>query len=258
MESFDIIIVGTGSGNTIPLELTERRIAIVERDLFGGTCVNRGCIPSKMFVYAADRAYAARDNSRFGLTTSVESVDWPAIVRRVFARIDPIAESGERYREESETITVIRGTGRFVDHKVLDVDGRRITAETILLAAGTRPYVPPIPGLDSIEFHTSDTVMRIPELPARLVIVGGGYIAAEFGHVFDALGSHVSIVNRGGRLLRSEDDDISIRFTELADKRYDLHLDSRVLGVGPNSDGSIAVTVSTARGNSRPSIPMPC
>ena len=152
---------------------------------------------------------------------------------------------------------MIRGTGRFVDHKVLDVDGRRITAETILLAAGTRPYVPPIPGLDSIEFHTSDTVMRIPELPARLVIVGGGYIAAEFGHVFDALGSHVSIVNRGGRLLRSEDDDISIRFTELADKRYDLHLDSRVLGVGPNSDGSIAVTVSR-EGNSRPSIPMPC
>jgi mycothione reductase len=244
VERFDVIIVGTGSGNAIPADLTGRQIAIVERDVFGGTCVNRGCIPSKMFVYAADRAHAAGDNGRLGLRTAFEGADWPAIVARVFERIDAISESGARYRDTSDTITLIRGTGRFVDHKVLDVEGRRITADTIVLAAGSRPYVPPFDGLDTVDYHTSDTVMRLPDLPPRLVVLGGGYIAAELGHVFDALGSRVTIVNRGDRLLRSEDDDISARFTELAARRYELHLGADVERVEGRDDGSIEVIIS--------------
>lgn len=243
MERYDLIVVGTGSGNMIPPELDDWRIAVVERDAFGGTCVNRGCIPSKMFVYAADVAMHVRESERYGVRASLDGVDWPAVRDRVFSRIDPIAVDGERYRvDDCPNIDVHKGTGRFVDHKVLDVDGTPITADRFVLGAGARPFVPHVPGLVDSGFHTSDTIMRIDALPRRLVIIGGGYIAAELGHVFGAFGSEVAMVNRGPRLLRSEDDDISARFTERAAARFDLTLGARLEGVERSGD-EVRVTV---------------
>jgi mycothione reductase len=242
VQDFDLVIVGSGSGNAIPAELDGARIALVERGVFGGTCLNVGCIPSKMFIYAADVAMHVREAQRYGVTASIDSVDWPGIVDRVFGRIDPIASGGERYRaEDCENITVFRGSGAFVDHKVLEVDGEHLRAERFLLAAGARPYVPDVPGLDEVGYHTSDTAMRLPELPGRMAVLGGGYIATELGHVFDAFGTQVSIINRSGSLLRSEDDDISARYTELAAGRFDLHLDTAVTLVERTGTGSIAV-----------------
>lgn len=242
MQDFDLVIVGSGSGNAIPAELDGARIALVERGVFGGTCLNVGCIPSKMFIYAADVAMHVRESERYGVSASIESVDWPAIVQRVFGRIDPIAAGGERYRsEDCENITVFRGSGTFVDHKVLEVDGEQIRGEKFLLAAGARAYIPDVPGLDDVGYHTSDTVMRLPELPGRMAVLGGGYIATELGHVFDAFGTRVSIINRSGGLLRSEDADISQRYTELAAARFDLHLDTAVSAVERNGSGSITV-----------------
>lgn len=233
----DLIIVGTGSGNSIPPALDDWDIALVERGVFGGTCLNVGCIPSKMFVYAADMALHARESAKLGVDLRFEGVDWPSIVERVFGRIDPIADGGERYRiEDCDNVTVYRDHGRFVDHKVLEVGGERITADKIILGAGARPFVPDVPGMAESGFHTSDTIMRLPELPERLVILGGGYIATELGHVFEAFGSAVTIVNRSGRLLRSEDDDISVRYTELAAERFDLRLDAALQRVERDGD----------------------
>ena len=250
MSEFDLVIVGTGSGNAIPAELDGWKIALVERDVFGGTCLNRGCIPSKMLVYAADVALQVRRSERYQVRASLESVDWPGIVDRVFSRIDPIAESGERYRaEECDNVTVFRDSGRFVDHKVLEVDGDRIESERFVLAAGARPFVPDVPGLVETGFHTSDTIMRVPELPARLTIIGGGFIAAELGHVFEAFGSEVTVVNRGPRLLRSEDDAISETFTEIAGERFDLLLGASIDRVERGNDGTIRVHVRTPDGD---------
>ena len=244
VDEFDLIIVGTGSGNAIPPTLDGQRIALVERGRFGGTCLNVGCIPSKMFVYAADVATHVREAERYGVHARFEGVDWPGIVERVFGRIDPIVDGGERYRvQDCENITVFQGTGRFVDHKVLDVDGQRITAEQFILAAGSRPFVPVIPGLDEVGYHTSDTVMRLPELPERMAILGGGYIATELGHVFDAFGTRVSILNRGPRLLRSEDTEISERYTEVAAGRFDLRMDTTVHEVARTPSGAIRLRI---------------
>jgi mycothione reductase len=241
---FDLVIVGTGSGNAIPAELDDWNIALVERDVFGGTCLNRGCIPSKMLVYAADVAMHVRRSGHYQVSATLEGVDWPSLVERVFTRIDAVAEDGERYRtERCENVTVFRGEGRFVDHKVLDVDGQRITSERFVLGAGSRPFVPAVPGLAGSGFHTSDTIMRLPELPARLAILGGGYIAAELGHVFEALGSEVTIVNRGPRLLRSEDDTVSQVFTERAAERFDLVLGSEVRRVERDGGGPFRIDV---------------
>lgn len=224
-ETFDLIIVGSGSGNSIPAYLDDWKIAIVERDVFGGTCLNRGCIPSKMFVYPADVAVAAQTSAKLGIDTGFHGADWPAIRDRVFGLIDPISSSGREYRATgSPNVALIEGTAGFVDSHTLDVDGRRITAPNILLAAGARPVVPPINGLVETGFHTSDTIMRLDDMPKRLGIIGAGFIAAEMGHVFSAFGSEVTIFNRSNTMLRGFDRDIAETFTATFGKRVELLL----------------------------------
>ena len=230
-DHFDLIIVGSGSGNHIPAFLDGHRIAIVERDVFGGTCLNKGCIPSKMFVLPADRVVEAREAAALGIDIETRGADWTAIRDRIFGRIDPIAAGGREYRaERCPNITLIEGTARFLpatDDRLhrLDVDGRCIAGRQVLIAAGSRPVVPPITGLVETGFHTSDSIMRLDALPNRLGIIGGGYIAAEMGHVFAGLGSTVSLFNRSDRLLSAHDREVAERFTAAFGELVDLHLD---------------------------------
>src|SRR5262249_59668886 len=124
------------------------RVAIIEKDLFGGTCVNRGCIPTKMFVYAADVAEHIVDASRFGIDASIDKVRWPDIVDRIFDRIDAMPPSGKAYREQSPNVTVFTGEARFVGPRLIEVNGQRITADNVVVAAGAHPFIPDINGLE--------------------------------------------------------------------------------------------------------------
>ncbi len=252
-EDFDLIIVGSGSGNSIPSYLDGWRIAIVERGVYGGTCLNVGCIPSKMFVLPADAALAARNNAKLNIDTQFNGADFGAIRDRVFGRIDAISAGGRDYRATgSENITLFEGTARFVGDKQFVVemndDGpqRHIRAPKVLLAAGARPVTPPIPGLVETGFHTSDTIMRLAHLPRRLGIIGGGFIAVEMGHVFSGLGSEVTMINRSMGLLRGFDDDVTARFTEMFSKRVDLRLGHVPTKVERAADG-IVITVGGER-----------
>ncbi len=246
MRSFDLIIIGAGSGNSvIGPEHDSWDIAIVERGLFGGTCLNVGCIPSKMFVYAAEVAELAdRVGPALGVHTRSDGADWDAIRDRVFGRIDPIAEGGEEYRQGLENVTVFKNDARFVGPKQLDVGGEIITAEHIVIAAGARSFIPDIPGLADVDYHTSDTIMRVKERPERLLVIGGGYIATELGHVFSAFGSHVTFVLRSDRFLRAEDEAISHRFTEVYTREYDVRLRSEMHGVRRDGD-DIVLDITT-------------
>ncbi len=247
MPHYDLVIVGTGSGNSIlGPGFAGKKTAIVEKGTFGGTCLNVGCIPTKMFVYAADVAYTPSHSAKYGVDEELKGVRWRDIRDRVFGRIDPIAAGGAEYRrshEDNANVDVHEGTGRFTGLKELRVsfgDGRPdevLTADKFVLAAGGRPVIPDIPGLDGVGYHTSDTVMRLDELPERIVILGGGYIAAEFAHVFASFGVHVTLVNRSGRLLRSEDEDVSARFTELATERFDVRLDRKTVRARQTATG---------------------
>ena len=226
---YDLIIIGAGSGNSvIGPEMDGWRIAMIERGLFGGTCLNRGCIPSKMLIYPADLAEHAKDSSRYGIQTEFLGADWPAIVHRVFGRIDPIAEGGRQYRHSLPNVDVYEHSAHFVGERELEVDGNRITGDRIVIAAGARSFIPDVPGIDDVPFHTSDSILRIAQQPTHLVILGGGFIATELGHVFQALGSKVTIINRGHWLLQAEDQDVSHRFTEIAGERFDLSLGTHV------------------------------
>lgn len=215
------------------------RIAIVERDKFGGTCTNRGCIPSKMLIFPADMADHAKHGAHLGINTEFHSAEWPSIVQRVFGRIDPIAESGRAYRIGLPNIDVYETEAHFVGDRQIEVDGKIITGKQVVIAAGCRSFIPDFPGLDTVHFHTSDDIMRIPQLPEHLIVLGGGFIASELGHVFQALGSKVTIVNRNQHLLRAEDDDISLRFTELMASRFDLALGSTVTRIAKSANGIV-------------------
>ncbi|MEO8511439.1 MAG: mycothione reductase [Chloroflexota bacterium] len=249
MEHFDLIVVGSGSGLEVSAAAAEQgwRVAVVEEGAFGGTCLNRGCIPSKMLVHVADVAQTIREAGRFGIRAGIDGVDWSAIVERTFAEIDRDAATIREGNRSSEKITVFEGTARFIGHKQLEVADVRISADAVVIAAGTRPSIPAIPGLDESGFETTDTVMRIPELPRRLVILGGGFVGAEMAHVFGSLGCEVTIVTRGPAMLRDEDRDVSRRLTEAYARRFRVILgsearritrrgDARVIDVGPSGE----------------------
>lgn len=245
-----MIIIGTGSGNSIPgPEFDDWRIAIVEKGVFGGTCLNVGCIPTKMFIYAADVAHTIRHSEMYGVDSTLDGIRWADVRDRVFNRIDPIAHGGEQYRvgDECPNITVYRGVGRFTsdrvegDQRVVEVNGQHLTAPVIVLGAGARPHVPAIPGIDPaldlpvVPYETSDTVMRLDQLPQSMLILGGGYVATELGHVFSSFGVDVTIVNRGPVLLSHEDPDVSRRFTDVYSQQVDVRAgtyDHRVERVG--------------------------
>ncbi|SDO03342.1 mycothione reductase [Lentzea jiangxiensis] len=227
MRHFDLVIIGTGSGNSIPTEaMAGWQIAILEKGTFGGTCLNVGCIPTKMFVHTADQAAAPANARKLGVDAHTDAVHWPEIRDRVFGRIDPIAEGGRNWRaNENANVTVYEGTARFLDAHTIDTGtGETITADRIVVAAGSRPSIPDIADLDTTGFHTSDTVMRLDELPESLIIVGSGFIASEFAHVFSSFGVDVTVIARSNLLLRHEDLEIAERFTSVAKSKWNVLL----------------------------------
>ncbi|WP_066642832.1 mycothione reductase [Serinicoccus hydrothermalis] len=253
---YDLIIIGTGSGNSLVTpELEERRIAVVEEGVFGGTCLNVGCIPTKMFVYAAEVAGTIRDAARFGVDASLDQVRWADIRDRIFGRIDPISDGGRDYRVEGEHTDAYLGHARFVDDHELEVlitrEGgehtvgtqHRITGEEIVIATGASPVVPDVIRSSAVPFHTSDTIMRMEELPSRLVILGGGVIAAEFAHIFSALGVAVTIVNRSDGLLRMLDREVAAAFTDLARAQWDVRTGVDAVGARTR-DGEVELSLS--------------
>jgi mycothione reductase len=254
VQHFDLCIIGTGSGNSIIDERFDHlNVALVEMGTFGGTCLNVGCIPSKMFVYPADLAASTIQATRLGVDLDLQGVRWREIQERIFGRIDPKAASGRSYRQQSHNVTVFDGRARFVGPRELEVGAAQtITSDRIVIAAGSRPVIPDLPGLSSVEFHTSDTVMRLLELPESMIIIGGGYIAAEFAHVFSAFGTSVTVLNRSEVLLRREDVEVAKRFTDLLGRRVDVRLNTSVTSVEKTDDGRVRVHVKGPEGERDP------
>jgi mycothione reductase len=228
---FDLAIIGSGSGNSLVTEAyADKQVAIVERGIFGGTCLNVGCIPTKMYVYTADVALMAADSSRYGVDTLLDGVRWADLRDRVFTRIDAISQGGHDYRANAANTTVFDGHGRFVGPRTMEVStGEAFTADQIVIATGSHSAVPEVISRSGVPYHTSDTVMRIDDLPNRLLIIGGGYISAEFAHVFSALTSEVTIVVRGPAMLRQLDEELSHAFTDQAVKQWDVRLGVEVI-----------------------------
>ncbi|GAA2564030.1 FAD-containing oxidoreductase [Mycolicibacterium diernhoferi] len=209
---FDAIIVGAGqAGPPLAGRLTAagQRVAVIERKLVGGTCVNYGCIPTKTLVASAHTAHIARRGADFGIDTGEITVD----MTKVKARKDKIVEGDRRgvenWIEGMDGATLLRGHARFTDPHTLDMDGRALRADRIFLNVGGRAVVPDLPGLSEIDYLTNVSVLELDTVPEHLVIIGGSYIALEFAQMYRRFGARVSVIERGPRLTSREDEDVS-------------------------------------------------
>lgn len=256
MRHHDLAVIGAGSGSSIlDSRFDHLDIAVVEHGRFGGTCLNVGCIPTKMYVYAAQVAQTVRAASRYGVDASIEKIRWSDIRERIFGRIDPIAEGIRDYRTDpvrTPNITAYLGSARLTDVKTVRVeraDGGGVdefTADRVLLSAGARPAIPPAFQRTTAPFETSDSIMRLDAIPERLLVVGGGFIGAEFAHVFSALGSRVALISHGPALLRQQDEQVSAAFTTLARRKWDVFLGAEVVDVSGDF-GDITLTLSDGK-----------
>jgi mycothione reductase len=248
---YDLIIIGSGSGNSLVTDdWDSKKVAIVDGGTFGGTCLNVGCIPTKMYVFPAELAHSTVKAAHLGVDARVDAVHWPKIRDRIFGRIDTISESGRHYRDvELDNVTLHQEHVRFTGPRTLVTDsGAELEGGQIVIAAGSRPTLPEVPGMDLPQIHTSDTVMRIDELPERILIVGGGYVAAEFAHVFDSFGSEVVQINRSGQLLKHLDRDVSERYTSQAQRQWEVRLNRTLGSVTELNDGRVEATLTDSDG----------
>jgi len=239
---FDFFVIGAGSGGTRASRIAAAhgaRVGVAEERHLGGTCVNVGCVPKKLFTYAAHFAEDFEDAEGFGWTVGPRSHAWPALIankNREIARLNGIYE--RLITGPGAEIFDARAT--FVDSHTLDVGGRRVTADTILIAVGGRPFVPDIPGREHV--ITSDDAFFLPALPERIAIVGGGYIAVEFAGIFTGLGAQITQLYRGNPFLRGFDDDVrALLAEEMVKKGVDLRFDAAVRDVTRQPDGSYSV-----------------
>ncbi|OAQ53262.1 hypothetical protein HTG_07225 [Natrinema mahii] len=256
METYDIVVLGGGSGSQVATAAAERGLeaAVVEPGPLGGACITRGCVPSKALIHRADVVEAVRGAEAFGVDAQLNGVDYDGITDTIHETVFAKADGQEARMREAENVTLYRGEGRFVDDRTVAVernDGNgteEITGETVVIAVGGRPMVPPIDGLEDVDFRTSDDALFLDERPDRLVIVGGGYIGAELGYFFGALGTDVSIVGRNELLVPREDDAVSAAVTESLENYCDVYTGyeaAEVEAVDGGRDGEGVVVTAT-------------
>ena len=241
MTDFDVLVIGGGTGNNVAAAAADAGLetALVEPGPLGGTCLNRGCNPSKMLIQAANAVNHVRAADQFHVDATVDGIDHAAVVDEMDDLLGGLAaEMTARYRER-DGLTVFEQRTAFLDERTVELDGGAVDAEKVVVAAGSRPIVPPIDGLERIEYLTSRDALYRREPPDSLVILGGGYVAVELGYVFETVGTDVSIVEMRDSLLPREDPDIAEAFTDIAAERHEIHTGHRVTAVEAAGDGHV-------------------
>ncbi|MDR3369507.1 glutathione-disulfide reductase [Rhodoferax sp.] len=249
MTSYDyqLFVIGGGSGGVRAARIAAglgARVAIAEGFRYGGTCVIRGCVPKKLLVYAAHFSEDFADAKGFGWTVPPAEFSWPQLIAAKDKEISRLSSIYENNLLGSK-VTVLHGHARLLDPHTVEVNGERIRAEHILLATGGRPYLPNIPGIEHA--ITSNEVFNLPQLPKRVLIVGGGYIAVEFAGILNGLGAQVTLCYRGQCILRSFDEEVAAHLqAELVKKGITVLLNQHVAQISQLADASLAVELTGA------------
>jgi glutathione reductase (NADPH) len=235
---YDLFAIGAGSGGVRACRVSASlgaRVAVAEESDLGGTCVNLGCIPKKLFVYASQFRDDFEDAAGFGWSLGDRSFDWPTLVAN---KDREIARLNEVYRRllADAGVDLIEGRARVQDSNTLEIEGRTITAANILIATGSQPSVPDVPG---VEFAmTSDQAFHLSELPRHAIVIGGGYIAVEFAGIFHGLDVATTQLYRGPLFLRGFDDDVrNFLASEMRGRGVDLRFETNVASIEKVSDG---------------------
>lgn len=210
MDKFDLIVIGSGAGMNVVTSATQEgwRVALVDQGPTGGTCLNNGCIPSKLLIYPADVIRELQHASELGVECSLERLDFPRIMKRMHAVVDKARRDLEESIETDPKVTWYRNTGEFIGDYTLKAGDKVLTAPKIVIATGARPLVPPISGLKDAGYLDNISLLNLEDPPKSLIIIGAGYIGCEFGHFFSAMGSDVTIIGRSPMVLDNEDPEV--------------------------------------------------
>ena len=237
---FDLFIIGAGSGGVRASRMAASfgaRVAVAEDRYMGGTCVNVGCVPKKLYVYASQYANAFKDSQGFGWSDTQPSFDWPTLRDN---KIEEISRLNGIYDTMlgGAGVKVINGRARFIDAHTVAVDGKHYSAERIMISTGTWPYIPNFKGSEYAV--SSNEIFDLTEFPKRLLIVGGGYIAVEFAGIFNGLGAQTTQLYRGPLFLRGFDQDIrEFAAKEITASGVDLRFNTNIASIQKQNDGSL-------------------
>jgi pyruvate/2-oxoglutarate dehydrogenase complex dihydrolipoamide dehydrogenase (E3) component len=250
MADYDAIIIGTGqAGPALTRRLVDAgwKVAVIERKLFGGTCVNTGCTPTKTLVASAYAAHLARRAAEYGVTIGGPvGVDMKAVKARKDAVAGASRKAVERSLKTLQGCTVYEGHARFIGPKEVNVGTEVLRADNIFINVGGRAMVPPIPGLEQVPYLTNSSMMDVDFLPSHLIVLGGSYVGLEFAQVFRRFGSEVTVIELAPHLISREDQDVSQAIADiLRDESIDIRVNSKVVGVETRDTG-IAVSIETA------------
>ena len=243
MQEFDLIVIGSGSGLDVANAAAQSglKVAIIEKGRMGGTCLNRGCIPSKLLIHSADVVETIKNAGLFGINVNGFAVDFEKIVSRVIEIIDTESDGIRNAFSQVENPKLFSSECKFVDEKTIavgDGGGKTLKAENILIASGTKPFIPKISGLEGSGFITSDQSMRMKKQPRTLTIIGGGFIAAELAHFYGTLGTNINIIQRNDVLVPSEDEEVAKKFTEIFSKKYNVYVGYNIESVSKDIDNN--------------------
>jgi mycothione reductase len=238
MKQYDLIVIGSGAGMNVASAAYDQglNVAVVEHGPMGGTCLNRGCIPTKILTYVADVLIEAAHLESLGVKIRIEDIDYPWIMQRMRDEVDNSSKEQGQSVDEAEGIDWYKGTGVFVDDHTMEIKGEKIKAPNIVIASGSRPDIPNIKGLDHVKYLLEDDALHLMEKPKSMIIIGGGYIAAEFGHFFSAIGVDVTIIGRNPLLVKNEDDDISEVLRRELSERMNIVTNHEVVEVNQTSE----------------------
>ncbi len=248
MKTYDAILIGSGGGTKISQALARlgKRVAVIERERPGGTCLNRGCIPSKMLIHPASLSQRLRNQRHPAILTTPPVIDFEALVASINAYIDDTSDSLAQHFAQNPSIDFIRGDARFLSDHVVSAAGDEFTAPLIVIATGARPQIPDIPGLAGTPFMTSTEALRNRTLPPRLIVLGGGYIAAELGGAYAGYGCSTTFILRS-TFLRREDPEIVAEFFRTFSPGKAIHEHTQIREVS-HRHGLFTVTCATANG----------
>jgi pyruvate/2-oxoglutarate dehydrogenase complex dihydrolipoamide dehydrogenase (E3) component len=245
-QKVETIVIGAGMAG-LPMALRAARhgdTVLVEPGKLGGTCLNRGCIPTKTMIYSAKVAHLARRAADFGLETGPVRVDLASVVARKDLVVSSIRSGSERAVDRAEALQLVPAHARFLDAHTVEADGTRFQADRIVINTGARPHVPSIPGLDQVSWLDSTSALDLIDLPRHLEVVGGGYVGCELAQMYRRFGSKVTILQRADRLLPGEDPDVSQVVAEaFSAEGIDVRTATTPDYVAPHPDGGMTVAV---------------
>jgi dihydrolipoamide dehydrogenase len=253
MERFDILVVGTGSGMLIASAAVESgfRVAIVDNGPMGGTCINRGCVPSKMLIYPADVATTIRQAGKIGVNASVNSIDFGNIMSRMHKLVEEDTGTQAHAVEATPEMKWYKETGEFTGDYTFQVSGETLRADKVFIVSGTRVKIPPIKGLDTVDYLTSDTVLELQQPPKSLIILGGGYIGVEYGHFFSGIGVKTTLIQRPQTLLKTEEPEVSDLLKLELQKRIDIYTGHEAVEVRQEGNQKVVVAKNLADGSQK-------